>query len=38
VSAVQKAGLSTLKEGQKVEFEVVMGKNGKTQAEQLKAI
>ena len=38
VSAVQKAGLSTLKEGQKVEFEMVTGKNGKTQAEQLKAV
>ena len=38
VSAVQKAGLSTLKEGQKVEYEEVAGKNGKTSADKLKAV
>ena len=38
ISAVQKAGLSTLKEGQKIEYEEVTGKNGKTSAEQLKAV
>ena len=38
ISEVEKAGLSTLKEGQKVEFEVALCKNGKTQAEKLKAI
>ncbi|MBI4293758.1 MAG: cold-shock protein [Betaproteobacteria bacterium] len=38
VSAVQKAGLSTLKEGQKVEYEVVIGKNGKAAADKLKAV
>ncbi len=38
VSAVQKAGLSTLKEGQKVEYEVVTGKNGKAAADKLKAV
>ena len=38
VSAVEKAGLSTLKDGQKVEFESVKGQNGKTSAENLKAV
>ena len=38
ISAVEKAGLSTLKEGQKVQFDVVAGKNGKTSAENLKAV
>ena len=38
VSAVQGAGLSTLNEGQKVQFELVKGKDGKTSAENLKAV
>lgn len=38
VSAVEKAGLSTLNEGQKVGFEVVKGKNGKSSAENLKSV
>jgi cold shock protein len=38
VSAVEKAGLSTLNEGQKVGYELVTGKNGKTSAENLKAM
>jgi len=38
VSAVEKAGLSTLNEGQKVGYELVTGKNGKTSAENLKAL
>ena len=38
VSAVEKAGLSTLKDGQKVEFEAVKGQNGKTSAENLKSV
>ena len=36
VSAVESSGLSTLKEGQKVEFELVRGKDGKTSAGNLK--
>ncbi len=38
VSAVEKAGLSTLNEGQKVGFELVKGKNGKSSAENLKSV
>jgi len=35
ISAVEKAGLSTLKDGQKVEFEIVSNR-GKSSAENLK--
>lgn len=35
ISAVEKAGLGTLNEGQKVEFELVEGRNGKFAAENL---
>jgi len=35
ISAVEKAGLSTLNEGQKVEFELVEGRNGKVAAENI---
>ena len=35
ISAVEQAGLSTLNEGQKLEFEVVTGRNGKSAAENL---
>ena len=38
VSAVQGAGLSTRNEGQKVQFELVKGKDGKTSAGNLKAV
>ena len=38
VSAVEKAGLSTLNEGQKVGYELVKGKNGKSSAENLKSV
>ena len=38
VSALQAAGLSALKEGQKVQYEVVQGKNGKSSAEKLKIV
>jgi cold shock protein len=38
ISAVEKAGLPTLNEGQKVGYELVTGKNGKTSAENLKAL
>jgi CspA family cold shock protein len=35
ISAVERAGLSTLNEGQSVEFELVTGRNGKDSAETL---
>jgi CspA family cold shock protein len=38
VSAVEGAGLSTLNEGQKVQYELVKGKDGKTSAGNLKAV
>lgn len=37
ISAVQSSSLGTLTEGQKVEFELVRGKDGKTSAGNLKA-
>ncbi|MDH5489240.1 MAG: cold-shock protein [Rhodospirillaceae bacterium] len=37
ISAVEKAGLRTLREGQKVEYELVEGRNGKAAAENLVA-
>jgi len=37
ISAVEKAGMSTLNEGQKVEFELVEGRNGKVAAENISA-
>ena len=38
ISAVEKAGLSTLNEGQKVQYELVKGQDGKTSAGDLKSI
>ena len=38
ISAVQSAGLSNLKDGQKVQYDLVKGKDGKTSAGNLKAI
>jgi cold shock protein len=38
VSAVQAAGLSSLKDGQKVQYELVKGKDGKTSAGNLKTV
>jgi CspA family cold shock protein len=38
ISAVERAGLQSLREGQKVEFELVPGRDGKTSAENLVAI
>ena len=39
ISAVERAGLSGLNDGQKVSFEIVTDrKNGKSSAEQLKTI
>ena len=35
ISAVERAGLSSLNEGQKIDFEVVTGRNGKSAAENL---
>ena len=35
ISAVERAGLATLNEGQKVSFEVTPGRDGKTSAENL---
>jgi CspA family cold shock protein len=38
ISAVERAGLATLNENQKVSFELETGKNGKTSATDLKAV
>lgn len=38
VSAVERAGLNSLREGQKVEYELVPGRNGKVSAENLVAL
>ena len=35
ISAVERAGLSSLREGQSVAFELVEGRNGKASAENL---
>ena len=35
ISALEQAGLGTLNEGQKVSFEVVPGRDGKSSAENL---
>ena len=35
ISAVQSAGLETLDEGQKIQYELVDGSNGKTSAESI---
>jgi CspA family cold shock protein len=38
ISAVEKAGLSTLSENQSVSFDLERGNNGKTSAVNLKAV
>ena len=38
ISAVERAGLSSLKEGQKVSYELRPGQNGKSSAENLAVI
>ena len=38
ISAVERAGLSTLNEGQKVSYELQQGRNGKSAAEDLKLV
>jgi CspA family cold shock protein len=37
ISAVERAGLQSLREGQKVEFELVAGRDGRSAAENLVA-
>ena len=36
ISALERAGLSTLAEGQKIEFELGAGRDGRTSAENVK--
>jgi CspA family cold shock protein len=36
ISAVERAGMSSLREGQKINFELVNGRNGKVSAENLR--
>ena len=38
ISSVERAGLSSLQEGQRVSYELVPGKNGKSSAENLKVV
>lgn len=38
ISAVEKAGLSNLNEGQKIQYELFKGQDGKISAQDLKSI
>ena len=38
ISAVERAGISSLSEGQKVEYELQSGEKGKSRAENLKLV
>ncbi len=38
ISALERAGISSLSEGQKVEYEVQPGRDGKSSAENLKLV
>jgi CspA family cold shock protein len=38
ISSVERAGLDTLNEGDRVEYELVRGQNGKSSAENLKIV
>ncbi len=38
ISAIERAGISSLNEGQKVEYELQSGQQGKSSAENLKLI
>jgi len=38
ISAVERAGLSTLRDGQKVTYDLVPGRNGKQAAENIVAV
>ncbi len=37
-SALERAGISSLSEGQKIEYELQPGRNGKSSAEKLKLV
>ena len=38
ISAIERAGISSLSEGQKVEYELQPGRNGQSSAENLKLV
>ncbi len=38
ISALERAGLTTLSEGQRIEYELQPGQNGKSSAENLKLV
>ena len=38
ISAVERAGLETLREGDRVEYELVRGRNGKSAADNLRLV
>ncbi len=38
ISAVERAGINNLNEGQRVEYELVAGRNGKSSAENLTLV
>ncbi len=38
ISAMERAGISSLSEGQKIEYELQPGRNGKSSAENLKLV
>ncbi len=38
ISAVERAGLGSLREGERVQYELVRGNNGKSSAEDLKRV
>lgn len=38
ISAIEQAGLSTLHEGQKISYELIPGKNGKSAASKIAVI
>ena len=38
ISAVERAGLTTLQEGQKIEYELVPGRDGRSAADNIKVI
>ncbi|MFO1070128.1 MAG: cold-shock protein [Geminicoccaceae bacterium] len=38
ISAVERAGLDGLREGERIQYELIRGKNGKSSAENLKKV
>ncbi len=38
ISALERAGIASLNEGQKIEYELVPGNNGKTSADSVKLV